>query len=382
MQVVGLSARNVGDGKTIELTWSTPDPLKVRHFIVQRWNRHKRHWEPFDGFHGLVKRQTTEIDDNPPQRVLVEIDDVGPSQQTFRVRAVLIDGTETDWVTTSTQFIASAQRIAETHVWYVREGLVVGRIDGRTVEVQPGSAVCAGIDRTVLQPISLALPDGAAKEVFYVWINSEGIIGLSAPADPSAMKLARVIVDTSGTIVQVDDLRFLWPPENIRAEWSSIRLRHVRITWDLYREVNLRGWRVYMSLDEGETWQRMAQLEANENVTEIDLPDLFTGTVLLRVVALDWGDHESLPSPALSIDSQEPGGLVPSAPTGLSVTWGGPWSNPWVLVTWNPNPEPDILRYNVYILLDGRWLLVGWSRHPQTSFDERRRMEIGRASRR
>src|SRR5690606_19378171 len=69
----------------------------------------------------------------------------------------------------------------------------------------------------------------------------------------------------------------------------------------------------------------------------------------------------------------EPGGLVPSAPMGLSVTWGGPWSNPWVLVTWNPNPEPDILRYNVYILLDGRWLLVGWSQHPQTSFDDRRR---------
>lgn len=261
MQVVGLSARNTGDGKTIELTWSTPDPLKVRHFIVQRWNRHKRRWEPFDGFHGLVKHQRTEIDDNPPQRVLVEIDDVGPSQQTFRVKAVLLDGTETDWVTTSTQFITEGLRIGDSRIWYVREGLVVDRIDGRTLEVQPGSAVCAGVDRTVPRALSLALPDGAYNQTFYVWINAEGIIGLSAPADPSVMKLARVIIDASGSIASVEDLRFLWPPGDVSVQWSSILQRHAKLTWSTYREINLMGWRAYMSLDGGATWQRLGELE-------------------------------------------------------------------------------------------------------------------------
>src|SRR5690606_11665288 len=175
MQILGLTARNIGDGATVELSWSTADPTRIRHFIVQRWDRHRRRWVAYDGFHGIVQRIVTEVDDNPPQRVLVEIEDAAPSQQTLRVKAIFQDGEESDWATTSVYLASQRVRLGDSKIWYVREGLLVQKLTEHIVQVNAGFAVCAGLDRGVPSPISLALPDNAANMTYLVFIHEHGL---------------------------------------------------------------------------------------------------------------------------------------------------------------------------------------------------------------
>jgi membrane protein required for beta-lactamase induction len=50
----GFAIKNFGDGRTIILSWSVVDLLSVTYFVVEHFNRHKRAWEPYDGFRGIV----------------------------------------------------------------------------------------------------------------------------------------------------------------------------------------------------------------------------------------------------------------------------------------------------------------------------------------
>lgn len=365
MQILGLTARNIGDGTTVELSWSTADPTRIRHFIVQRWDRHRRRWVAYDGFHGIVQRIVTEVDDNPPQRVLVEIEDAAPSQQTLRVKAIFQDGEESDWATTSVYLASQGVRLGDSKIWYVREGLLVQKLTEHIVQVNPGFAVCAGLDRSVPSPISLALPDNAANMTYLVFINEHGTVHMAADPPTPSMYLARVYVDSAGHISDIQDLRFLWPPENLSVHWSPRNPRHATVSWAAYSAINLKEWRVWRRENEG-PFVHVADVDKESTSLEDQIPHNFEGVIAYQIAAVDLGDNVSTRS--LPVEMEITQATAPLPPTNLRARWTGSPRNPRVLLQWDPSPSPYVEKYNVYRLSSGEWLYWGSTEYANTTY--------------
>lgn len=87
MRVVGLRATNVGDGLHVRLEWAITGTSTFDYSVVEAYDRYKQRWVPFDGFNGVVQRQKTAIDDNPPQSIVVAARQPLPGTASFRVCA-------------------------------------------------------------------------------------------------------------------------------------------------------------------------------------------------------------------------------------------------------------------------------------------------------
>jgi RHS repeat-associated protein len=126
----------------------------------------------------------------------------------------------------------------------------------------------------------------------------------------------------------------------------------VSLNWTASSESDLAGYRVYMSADNGATWDAGAST-AGSSATSHTVSGLANGvSYRFAVTAVDASGNESAKSntvDAMPVKPQtQPDTTAPSAPVGLSGTAG----DSVVSLSWTANSESDLAGYKVYLSVD------------------------------
>lgn len=339
-------ASNIGDGKTVKLTWAVIDISQVQFFIVEHYDRHKRTWLPYDGFHGVV--QPDRYYANTRYSVDVAIDDVF-GQHTFRVKSINLDDTESEWLTATVDVERTTAVPGDGLAWYVDNGLQVRRLDSkpqRVVTVDSGSAVIAGEVVNIFKQVDLQLASDNAA--YAVYIDADSVISVSdySQRPNDVMLLAKVVIDTNGAII-IYDLRFLWGPDEVTATWiQDAPTPTVTIGWQPYLAVNLASFSVYrsQSIDDLRTY-----LGDSRSGRFVDTSGLVMGaTYYYTICARDYGGHISPDSETASVlvggDDEKP-----AVPIGLTVSVSYQDGRFIARASWTPNTEDDMSHYLLHM---------------------------------
>lgn len=110
------------------------------------------------------------------------------------------------------------------------------------------------------------------------------------------------------------------------------------LSWTANMEADLAGYKVYVSLDTGETWALAADAITSASYTATGL---LNGTAYtFAVTAYDKSDHESAKSTPLTV---QPNQQIPSTPEGFEGTAG----DGEVVLTWQPNTDTVTEGYKI-----------------------------------
>jgi fibronectin type 3 domain-containing protein len=355
ISISNLQVTNIGNGKTVELSWSVPDPALVKYFIVEMKDMSSRKWTPYDNFHGFVSDAHNKKSIGPPQKISFDVP-FYDATMSFRVKAVDKSGNETDWIYGSSEIKVSGSEYAETNQFFVKDGLLVEKSVGMNVTVRPGTAYLGGKRILKVQSTNIRLPD-TVDVTYAIYINPDGVISY-CPWDTNllvskSIRLAKVLVAFDGYIT-VTDTRFLWAPEDLLITYdSSLGIFQYSLDWTGYKEVNLRGWRIYRAPGSPmiepalEDFKPIGNAEAD--VSAYDDAAVITGQAYYyRVRATDWGNNESPFGPAAYLSVPSADYLVPAIPTGLSGVGGGSVGDFYIDLTWAHNSESNLGRYNLW----------------------------------
>ncbi|MCR8634636.1 fibronectin type III domain-containing protein [Paenibacillus radicis (ex Xue et al. 2023)] len=141
-----------------------------------------------------------------------------------------------------------------------------------------------------------------------------------------------------------------------------------QLNWAANSEADLAGYKVYVSADNGATW------DAGTNVGRVasHIASGLTNGALYRfaVTAYDASGNESAKSTTADVTPQPPPDTTPPAkPTGLD----GEFSNGFASLTWSANSESDLAGYKVYMSTDNgdTWVLDGLVSLAQAQYQKR-----------
>ena len=356
IEINSLVAKNLGDGKHIEVSWSVVDIHSIQYFTLERYDGHSKKWVPYDGFHGTLKADPLEIQSHPPQRIVVEIDDIQPSNQSFRVRGLSKAGETSDWVSCSTRLEVLGSEYAETTTFFVKNGLQVFHDQGLNLYVTPGVALLGGFRRSIINDIEIRLPDVHNTE-YLIYINIDGNVRftdeIETPID--SIRLAHILVQPNGDIV-VTDQRFLWEPEGITTSFDpSLGRVYCLVSWNEIEELNTRGYKIYRANEsplgqdippEDSAFELLETVD-KKIISHEDIKGMKTNSVYwYQVCAVDYGGTESPRSQKIKF-SYILDTIVPSIPQNLTATTGGQEGHFFIDLHWDQNPE-TVNSYRIY----------------------------------
>jgi hypothetical protein len=132
IQISNFQASNLGNGKTVLLSWSVPRVDLIKFFVIELWDRNTQSWQPYDNFHGFISSANNENDPNPPQKVKFDIT-YGGTNVSFRVKSIAKTGEESEWSLTSVDVISFTIESGQVGGMEVSNtGITVGDPSGHT----------------------------------------------------------------------------------------------------------------------------------------------------------------------------------------------------------------------------------------------------------
>jgi hypothetical protein len=348
-----FQAMNIGNGKTVDLSWSVPDPSLVRYFIVEMWDLNTRRWVPYDGFHGYLSAANNNKGAGPPQRVVFDVPFLNATVS-FRIKSVGIDKTETDWAQCSVEVKVSGEEYSETSNYFCKSGLDVSNPSGYNIKIKVGAAYLGGARRYLARDTDIRLPSGYNKS-YVAYINKDGVVshieGNTTPSD--AIRLANVVVDGNGSVT-VTDTRFLWAPSGLEVTQDpELGRLEYHLEWNTYDELNLKSWKIYRGIGTLSTEPPLDSFKAiailDKQISSYDDDKIAPGIVYYYTIrAVDYGDNESSMSPAIKRDALAEDFYPPAIPVGLAGVSDGNSTNVWIDLTWDHNIESNLAGYRVW----------------------------------
>ncbi|NOU68966.1 hypothetical protein GC096_33645 [Paenibacillus sp. LMG 31461] len=123
----------------------------------------------------------------------------------------------------------------------------------------------------------------------------------------------------------------------------------VDLVWQTNTEVDLAGYNLYVSDDDGSNWIHEGQIYPY--LSSYTFTNLSYGvTYSFAITAYDVHDNESEKSNIVSLTPQEePDTEFPAPPVGLTASVG----DTKIQLTWSPNEEEDLAGYKLYVSEDG-----------------------------
>lgn len=384
--ISNLRAENMGDGEHIKIYWTVAEPHKIRHFTLERYDRHLRKWVPYDGFRGVISANVENSFERPSYQVVAKVDDSVSTSQSFRIKTVFKDGTSSEWATASDelQLIAGGtEGDITSRSYYIKSGLEVSQSGNLMIEVQPGSAVLAGQTRTITSPVRQEVPEKNTRYIAY--IDSSGIVGISKVSSDQnfrdlqtsmyvsdAIRLANIVVDTDGKIT-IKDTRWLWPPGNFSVSHDEISDRlHVLLEWNEVLEPNTYKYKIYRGSGDSLEQVSFYPLEAVSSQAYSLKTDQFPETLVFeyenadntlargitfwyKIATIDQSGKESLAGSPQSIYFEMSN--RPEPPYNLRGSWDMyPGSALcYVDLSWDQDGEDEVEGYKIYIQRGDFW---------------------------
>lgn len=353
--ISNFQAINVGDGKNVALSWAVSDLSQIKYFVVEVWDNAKKTWVPYDGFHGTIFPKTGES--YPPRKVVYTSPRAG--NILFRVKAVSHQGESSEWSNIACDIEVEGAQYAETSAYFIKRGFSVTHVFGYNLNVESGVAYLGGSRVFIPDDVPLRLPNQNNVQ-YVIYITKNGIInyvqGDKTPTD--SIRLADVFVDVAGGITIVDK-RFLWAPDGLQVTYDPNFGRFCYfIHWEPYNELNLKSWRIYraegFSEPDPEDFKAISIVEKDTDIYE-DAYNLKRGVrYWYKISAIDWGENESKPSTAFSLDIDEDDFQRPSVPTGLTAEAFGSTNIVNIGLSWNANPEDNVAGYYLWYRPEGQ----------------------------
>jgi fibronectin type 3 domain-containing protein len=357
--ISNLYAVNLGDGRTVRLSWSVPEPKLVKYFEVQYYNPSTENWQGYDDFHGILFEKDNEEMDGPPRHVDVEFDFLNQNI-TFRIRACGKDREITEWARTSVYVQIEGDQYAETTKYFVKDGLVIRSGGLHTAIIAPGIAYLGGKRRSVVSDVYLNIPQ-IANKLYQIYIDINGEVGYAEWSQriPKAIRLYKIFLDSAGRIVwdRYVDVRFLWAPSNAEVSYmDKAGTVGLVLSWEAYSEPNLEMWRVFRA--EGKTepaptmYKSIASVDKENSTYEDFSVDTSKKKYWYRLAAVDGGNSLSPFSEAVTFSENCPDTLKPFTPCGLMTFLVGTPEEIHIDLEWFSNTD-EILGYYIWWLPEG-----------------------------